>query len=51
MCQEDFGDDNDTNVSKIRDHCNRTGKNRSAAHNIGSLKDKTPRDNVIDYLC
>ena len=49
ICEKEFSTcKNDKNASKlynkVRDHCHYTGKFRGAAHNICSLRQKTPKE-------
>ena len=37
----------DKNYRKVRDHCNRTVKYRSAAHSICNLRFKIPNENPV----
>ena len=43
ICKKEF-DKSDEKHHKVRDHCNCTGKYRSAAHNICNLKYKVPKE-------
>ena len=38
ICKKDFNND------KVRDHCHFTGKYRGAAHNMGNLRYKVPKN-------
>ena len=45
-----FSTDDDNNVyHKVRDHCHYTGNYRGAAHDICSLRYKTPKENPIAF--
>ena len=48
ICKKEF-DNNDKKNYKVRDHCHYTGKYRSAAHNIGNLRYKVPKEIPIVF--
>ena len=44
-----FSTDDDNVYHKVRDHCHYTGNYRGAAHDICSLRYKTPKENPIAF--
>ena len=48
ICKKEF-DTNDKKNYKVRDHCHYTGKYRGAAHNIGNLRYKIPKEILIVF--
>ena len=43
ICKKEFNN-NDKKQQKVKDHCHYTGKYRGAAHNIGNLRYKIPKE-------
>ena len=51
ICKIGFStDDDNKDYQKVRDHCHYTGKYRGAAHNICSLRHKTPKEFTAVFL-
>ena len=44
-----FSTDDENVYHKVRDHCHYTGNYRGAAHDICSLRYKTPKENPIAF--
>ena len=45
ICKKEFStDDNNEKYYKVKDHCHYTRKYRGAAHNIGNLRYKIPKE-------
>ena len=44
-----FSTDDDNVYHKVRDHCHYTGNYRGAAHDICSLRYKTPKENPVAF--
>ena len=50
ICKKEFNtDDSDKKHHKVKDHCQYTGKNRGAAHNICNLRYKIPKEIPIVF--
>ena len=48
ICQKEFNN-NDRKNYKVRDYCHYTGKYRGAAHNVGNLRYKVPKEIPIVF--